>query len=160
MEYKSSLRIAVTTTFDFGKFLKRLESSKEIASVFGKGAAKASKEAIKAGLSPGLEEVTTKIRKIRGSGGNKPLFDTGKLYNSIKETKEGLTFEGYGDYHRREQTPKKKPVLVRLSGEQREKVFFVKNVGGKVKVPARDFVRIGTPPKRELSNIIKKALHK
>ena len=160
MEYKSSLKLSITKTFDFGKFLKRLESSEELVSVLAKGAAKASKDAIKAGLSPGLKEVTTKIRKIRGRGGNKPLFDTGKLYNSIKETKKGLTFEGYGNLHRKEQTPKKKPVLVRLSGEQREKVFFVKNVGGKVKVPARDFVRTGAPSEKELSNIIKKALHK
>ena len=160
MAYKPSLRISITTTFDFGKFIERLESSKEFSSIVAKGAAEASQKAINAGLSPPLRKVTKEIRKIRGRGGNKPLFDTGKLYNSIKETKKGLTFEGYGNLHRKEQTPKKKPVLVRLSGEQREKVFFVKNVGGKVKVPARDFVRTGAPSEKELSNIIKKALHK
>ena len=165
MEYKSSLKISVTTTFDFGNFLSRLESSKEITPILAKGAAKASKEAIKAGLSPPLKKITTDIRKLgtftrQPTGGSKPLFDTGELYNSIKETEKGLTFKYYGQYHRKRHIPKKKPVLIRIPSEQKEKVFFVKNAGGKVKVPARDFVRTGTPSKGELSNIIKKALHK
>ena len=161
MAYKPSLRISITTTFDFGKFIERLESSKEFSSIVAKGAAKASQEAIKAGLSPQLRKVTTEIRKIRASGGNTPLLDTGKLYSSIKETKNGLTFKRYGQYQREGFTPTFKPVLTPKPWGRVtvNKLGFIVNPGN-VTVPPRDFVRIGKVPKGALSKIIKKALRK
>ena len=58
-----------------------------------------SKEAIDRGVSPKLEESTIRRRKRRGTGGTKPLFETGTLYRSIKGTSEGLDMIGYGYLH-------------------------------------------------------------
>ena len=58
------------------------------------------KEVINAGnvLTP-LKKSTIEIRRERGRTGNKPLYDTGALYNSIKPTKDGVNIEPYGIWH-------------------------------------------------------------
>ena len=58
------------------------------------------KEVINAGnvLTP-LKKSTIEIRRERGRTGNKPLYDTGALYNSIKPTKDGVNIEQYGIWH-------------------------------------------------------------
>ena len=46
-----------------------------------------------------LKESTKDIRRERGIAGNKPLFATGALHNSIKPTKDGVSIEEYGIWH-------------------------------------------------------------
>ena len=46
-----------------------------------------------------LRKSTVHVRKSRGRGGNKPLFDTGNLYRSIKAKKRVINHAAYGEYH-------------------------------------------------------------
>ena len=61
------------------------------------------KDNIDRGLSPALRDSTLEIRKRRGIAGNKPLFATGSLYNSIKlkQSKESakIVMLKYGKSH-------------------------------------------------------------
>ena len=59
------------------------------------------REAIERGVSPKLEQSTLDRRKRAGTGGSKPLFETGALHRSIKGTSEGLEMNTYGLYHHR-----------------------------------------------------------
>ena len=161
MAYKPSLKINISTNFDFGRLADRLpQIIKKAMSGTIENSAKESKSAIASGLSPPLKDSTKEIRKARGTGGSKPLLDTGKLYSSIKATKKGISFESYGQYHLKEQTPKKIPfILGSLRGKSKGKDFiaFAKNKRG-IKVPARDFIRISEFLTKDLYSEIDKAL--
>ena len=60
---------------------------------------KGSKAKIDKGLSPALADYTLDQRRKKGISGTKPLFATGKLYRSIKGTKDGLKMVDYGIDH-------------------------------------------------------------
>ena len=64
-----------------------------------RSAEKGAKEAIAKGLKPKLKKITVDSRKKRGTGGTKPLFETGALFRSIKGTNEGLEMLHYGYKH-------------------------------------------------------------
>ena len=71
---------SIKTTFDFGKLAKYVESEsfkEQSNKLLGQGIVESSRDFMKSGkVTPPLEESTVKIRKIRGSRGNTPLYDT------------------------------------------------------------------------------------
>ena len=64
-----------------------------------RSSATGAREAIEKGVSPKLEESTLERRKRAGTGGSKPLFETGELHRSIIGTSEGLQMWDYGLFH-------------------------------------------------------------
>ena len=94
------MKITVKTTFDFGKlasnFPRILEKQMQRTA---RSSATGAREAIERGVSPKLKQSTLNRRKRAGTGGSKPLFETGKLFRSIKGTSEGLEMWNYGLYH-------------------------------------------------------------
>lgn len=66
-----------------------------------RSAEKGAKDAISKGLKPPLKKSTIDMRKKRGTGGSKPLFETGALFRSIKRSKGGLQMLNYGLEHHR-----------------------------------------------------------
>ena len=61
---------------------------------------KVSKDYIKSGkVNPDILRVTKARRKRRGNPQSPPLYETGVLHDSIKTTKEGIEFKGYGIVH-------------------------------------------------------------
>ena len=70
-----------------------------------RSSAKGAKERIDKGVltedGKGLKKSTIAIRKIRGTGGTKPLYETGSLHRSIKGTSEGIEMNHYGIHHHR-----------------------------------------------------------
>ena len=85
-------QIDVKITYDAAKLAKKMPIMiKEVMKRFAREVATQSKGHIDKGLMPPLTKTTKDIRKKRGTGArNKPLYNTGKLYNSIKlkETKD------------------------------------------------------------------------
>ena len=91
--------ITVKVNIDFSKALKKIEGD-EILKLSNEGVispiAKASSDFIRAGkVSPPLSEFNP-----RGENAP-PLFDTGKLANSLKGTTKGISGESYGIEHRK-----------------------------------------------------------
>ena len=155
------MKLQVKTTFDFGKLAKFVESesfTSQVSKLLGGGIVESSKAFMKSGgVKPGLEQSTIDVRKIRGSGGNTPLYDTGALANSLKATKEGIKGLHYGEYQYEGFTPKKIPVI------KNNKVFFQKNTKG-IEVPPRNFIAMDSAkmvkPINTLMKKIGKALKK
>ena len=166
MAYKPTLRIKVSTNTDFGKLADSIpEIIKKTMAKTISSSVEASKAAIDDGLFPPLKDITKKIRKLGTTtrapvSGSKPLYATGELYNSIQATEKGMTFKEYGQYPLEGFTPAKKPRIVRLSGEQKEKVFFINNKGGKVRVPVRYFLTTGEVKTEDIYKEIEEALGK
>ena len=91
---------SITTTFDFGKLRNKMPKILEKhMQRTGRRSATGAREAIQKGVSPKLEQSTLDRRKRAGTGGSKPLFETGELFRSIKGTSEGLEMWDYGLYH-------------------------------------------------------------
>ena len=94
------MKLKVSVNFDFGALHSQMpEIIEKTMQRYARSAEMGSKEAIDKGVSPKLEESTIRRRKRRGTGGTKPLFETGTLYRSIKGTSEGLDMIGYGYLH-------------------------------------------------------------
>jgi hypothetical protein len=94
------MKLEIKTNFDFGKMANKLPGIIEkTMQRYARSSATGSREAIDSGVSPALEESTLKRRKRRGTGGSKPLYETGTLYRSIKGSSEGLEMKGYGFLH-------------------------------------------------------------
>tara|TARA_R100000808_G_scaffold18018_1_gene39576 strand:+ start:282 stop:737 length:456 start_codon:yes stop_codon:yes gene_type:complete len=100
----SKRQIIAKTTYDAGKLARHMP--KIIKGLMKRYAIKTSKDAkdnIDSILSPPLKETTLKIREKRGITGNKPLYATGKLYNSIKvkehKTTASVSMFKYGALH-------------------------------------------------------------
>tara|TARA_R100000805_G_scaffold18862_1_gene25487 strand:+ start:2061 stop:2636 length:576 start_codon:yes stop_codon:yes gene_type:complete len=93
--------IIISRNFDFNKLDKELPKVLETGMRrLGRSAAKGAKEKIDKGLSPRLAHSTLQLRKERGTGGTKPLFETGNLYRSIKATDDGgVEMLHYGFLH-------------------------------------------------------------
>ena len=94
------MKLQIKTTFDFGKLASQMPKILEKhMQRTGRSSATGAREAIEKGVSPKLEQSTIDRRKRRGTGGTKPLFETGELFRSIKGTSEGLQMWDYGLYH-------------------------------------------------------------
>ena len=134
------MKLQIKTTFDFGKLERQMPKiiEKHMRRA-GRSSAQGAKENISKGLSPPLKKSTIEIRKARKTGGTKPLFETGSLFNSIKSTKAGLEMNRYGIYHQRGFTPKKIPYVLGQVSKKRDIIAFANNTSG-IKVPARPFI--------------------
>ncbi len=63
---------------------------------------KESKNFIRSGrVTPDILPQTKARRKRSGNPESPPLYETGKLHNSIEGTKDGIMFNGYGIVHQR-----------------------------------------------------------
>tara|TARA_R110000744_G_C19349486_1_gene560261 strand:- start:14 stop:439 length:426 start_codon:yes stop_codon:yes gene_type:complete len=94
------MKLEIRVGVDFGKLARDMPKiiNKHLQRV-SRSAEEGSKANIESGLSPKLKTSTIERRKRRGTGGTKPLFETGGLYRSIKGTSEGLQMFEYGKFH-------------------------------------------------------------
>ena len=94
------MKLQIKTTFDFGKLASQMPKILEKHTQrTARSSATGAREAIDKGVSPPLEKSTIARRKRAGTGGSKPLFETGALHRSIRGTSEGLEMNTYGLYH-------------------------------------------------------------
>ena len=130
------MKITFKTTYDAGKLARAMPKiiEKYFQTAY-RSSAKGAKERIDKGLSPPLKKSTIDIRKARGTGGSKPLHDTGSLHRSIRGTSEGIEMNHYGVYHHKGFRPKKIPIKITRG----EREWFILNKKG-IKVPARPFI--------------------
>jgi len=143
----------ITTTFDFKKLAKFVESesfTEQVSKLLGGGIVESSRAFMKSGgVTPKLEQSTIDIRKIRGSGGNTPLYDTGNLAKSLKVKKDGIWGLHYGKYQYEGFTPKKIPVV-------KDDSFIFVNNKKQIKVPPRNFIAIDAAKmKKPINNLMK-----
>ena len=92
----------VSVNFNFGRLSDKLESiiNKYLNDDFAEQVVKASKEKIKSGkVTPALSPTTLEIRQRRGTVGSSPLYETGRLHDSIKKTSDGIEAIGYAGKH-------------------------------------------------------------
>ena len=157
------MKLQVKTTFSFKKLTNYMSAkafSTKAGQVFGAHIADSSRKFIESGkVTPPLKPSTVDIRSEFGTGGSKPLHETGTLAKSLKATKDGqLKMEHYGKYHLEGFTPKQIPFKV-----SNGKKIFVKNTKG-IKVPRRNFISYGmgkiNEPFREIMKNIRKAFRK
>ena len=94
------MKLQIKTTFDFGKMASQMPKILEKhMQRTARSSATGAKEAIDRGVAPPLKKTTIDRRKRAGTGGSKPLFETGNLHKNIKGTSEGLEMNIYGLYH-------------------------------------------------------------
>jgi len=94
------VKLQIRTTFDFGKLERQMPKILEKHTQrTARSSATGAREAIDKGVSPPLKKSTIARRKRAGTGGSKPLFETGALHRSIRGTSEGLEMNTYGLYH-------------------------------------------------------------
>ena len=84
-----------------------------------------------------------KLRKLRGTGGSKPLVEKGNLLNSIRGVKGGVKMLEYGKFHHEGFTPKNipqtQPEFLMGRVKKEHQFWFIPNKKG-IKVPARPFI--------------------
>tara|TARA_R100000808_G_C2152587_1_gene162135 strand:- start:2076 stop:2546 length:471 start_codon:yes stop_codon:yes gene_type:complete len=132
------VKLQIKTTFDFGKLASQMPKIIEKHTQrTARSSATGAREAIDKGLAPPLKKSTLEIRKKRGTGGSKPLYETGSLYRSIKGTSEGLQMNKYGIYHHRG-FKTGELTLMEFQGEEYE--TSAASMIPKKKVPARPFI--------------------
>ena len=94
------MKLQIRTTFDFGKLARQMPKILEKHTQrTARSSATGAREAIDKGVSPPLKKSTIARRKRAGTGGSKPLFETGALHRCIRGTSEGLEMNTYGLYH-------------------------------------------------------------
>ena len=132
------MRLEVKSNFSFSKLASNLPKIlQKQTRRMTRSSAEGAKENIDKGLSPPLKKSTLEIRKFRGRGGSKPLFETGALRRSIKSTKNGIQMLEYGLHQHRGFTPKKIP-FIRDTGKGNQLAFAHNKKG--ITVPARPFI--------------------
>ena len=144
------MKLKVISNIDFLQLANRIsrnisDGTRRIIRSAEKGA----KERIDKGLYPPLRQSTIQLRKERGTGGTKPLYETGALYRSIKSTDEGLEMLEYGWYHEKGYTVKNVPIKKNKQG----RIFFHGKKKIQKKVPARPFIM---PSQKEILEPMKK----
>lgn len=153
--------IIISRDFDFNKLSKELPKVLETGMRrIGRSAAKGAKEKIDKGLSPRLAHSTLQLRKERGTGGTKPLFETGNLYRSIKATDDGgVEMLHYGFLHEKGYKVPNVPLgYEKKTGKggfswQQSKPIFHPTKKIPKDVPARPFI---TPSEKEILEPTKK----
>tara|TARA_R100000781_G_C3975749_1_gene91779 strand:+ start:42 stop:509 length:468 start_codon:yes stop_codon:yes gene_type:complete len=115
----------VSVNFNFGRLSDKIESiiDKYLNDEFAEQVVKASKEKIKSGkVTPALSPTTIAIRQKRGTGGSRPLYETGALHDSIKKTSDGIEAIGYAGKHLKGYVTSKKSMIkgkdVSVNGKQ------------------------------------------
>lgn len=133
----------VSVNFNFGRLSDKIESiiDKYLNDDFAEQVVRASKEKIKSGkVTPALSQTTIDIRQKRGSGGSRPLYETGALHDSIKKTSEGIEAIGYAGKHLKGYKTVKKSMIP-------QKI-----------VPKRNFIAIPKASSEELAKDMNDAL--
>ena len=131
-------QVDVKITYDAAKLAKKMPKMiKEVMKSFGRELATQSKGHIKKGLTPPLTETTKNIRKKRGTGAqNNPLYNTGKLYNSIKlkETKytSKVSMFMYGALHHKGFTTASNSMIPRKRVPKRPFLYTKKKTSKKI----------------------------
>ena len=153
------MKLQVKTTFDFGKLAKFVASeafTSQVSKLLGGGIVESSKAFMKSGgVTPKLEKSTIDIRRMRGSGGTTPLYETGALADSLKAKKEGIWGLHYGELHYKGFKPKQIPFKI-VKGE---KEWFMPNTKG-IRVPARDFIAMDAAKMKKPINKLMKQIGK
>ena len=136
-------QVIAKTTYDAGKLAKHMP--KIIKGLMKRYAIKTSKDAkdnIDNVLRPPLGETTLEIRKKRGITGNKPLYATGKLYNSIKlkeyKTAASVSMFKYGVLHHKGFNTSPNSMIPRKKVPKRPFKYSKKGTFGKI---MKDFSR-------------------
>ena len=96
------MKVKISVSYNAGKLASEMPKiiDKYMEGI-GMSFEKGSKAKIDKGLSPALATYTINKRILDGISGVKPLFATGRLYKSIKGTKDGLKMVDYGiEQHR------------------------------------------------------------
>ena len=94
-----AIKLKLSSNFSFTKLADSLDSIiKKQSAKSSEGFAKSAKKKITDGLRPALKKSTREIRRKRGTGGSKPLYETGSLFRSIKATDKGIEMNKYGIY--------------------------------------------------------------
>ena len=133
------MKLQIKTTFSFGKLASQMPKILEKhMQRTARSSATGAREAIDKGVKPALKESTIEIRKKRGTGGTKPLYETGELYRSIKGTSRGLEMLHYGLYHHRGYKTQGEAFMEFRGGSyQTSDASMIPNK----KVPARQFIQ-------------------
>lgn len=95
-----AIKLKLRSNFSFLSLSNNIEDIVKSQSLRStKNFAESARQKISRGLAPPLKSSTKEIRKSRGTGGSKPLYETGSLFRSIKATENGLEMNKYGIYH-------------------------------------------------------------
>ena len=99
------MKLQIKTTFDFGKLANKTQN---IVDNFVNNTISGESKQMKnrllsgstiAGKMKDVSKTTIDIRELRNSSSKKPMYDTGKLHDSVKPKKEGISGNYYGTYH-------------------------------------------------------------
>jgi len=144
-------KIEIETNFSFPKLAKKYKELKEeVMQDLIKREAETMKHKVSTGttvtgkpMQP-IKDSTVLMRGIRNQSMNKPpLNASGRLLNSIKATKKGVSLKKYGVYQNDGYTPKKIPTGLSRQAVKKAKTkrgVFFKNNTKNIKVPARQFI--------------------
>ena len=143
----------VRSNFDFGKLKFNMKKIiKETFEDLSKESVELAKKKIDSGLKP-LKKSTIELRQQRGIGGTKPLYETGRLYNSIKPIKGGFSMNKYGWYQHSGFTAMNVPVRK----NKQNKPSFIRGLWIRKDVDARPFA---LPDENELAKNLKEVYSK
>jgi len=142
------MKVVIETNFSFAKLKSKYkEIEKEAIQESIKDEAIKMKDRVAKGVTitgasmKPIKDSTVLMRGIRNhSMNNPPLNASGKLLNSIKAIKSGVSLNTYGSYQNDGYTPKKIPIHLGSTAvkKTKRKVLFIPNT--KIKVPARQFI--------------------
>lgn len=154
------MKLETKTNFSFLKLANKLPGIvKKATSSIAKSSAVRAKKNIEKGLKPPLKRSTIELRQERGTGGTKPLYETGALHRSIKGSESGLQMLEYGWYHQKGYKSKNVPIGFDGKGKNAKPIFH-KNKKIQKDVPARPFITLTDKELAEDANQIKAAIHK
>lgn len=136
------MKLEIKVNFDFGKLSNDMPKiiEKHTQRV-ARSSAKGSRENIDKGVKPPLKKATIERRKRKGTGGSKPLFETGALHRSIKGTSEGLEMLEYGKYHHEGHSKGHYPPRPFIGASKKD----ILDVEDKFKKDIRDSLHLQTP---------------
>ena len=106
------MKLKIKTNFSFPRLSSNISKIiQKHTQRTARSSAQGARENIEKGVSPKLEQSTIDRRKARGTGGTKPLFETGALFRSIKGTSEGLEMNQYGLWHHKGEKRPARPFI-------------------------------------------------
>ena len=124
------MKLAIKTNFDFGKLASQIDTLvAQAVKDTSKGVAESAKKYIKSGqVTPDITPYTKKRRKARGNPTSPPLYEYGKLHNSIKPVDGGIEMNGYGLAHQKGmgRLPERKFIFPQITKEVVSK--FINNM--------------------------------
>jgi len=97
-----SVDLEIKVNVDFGQLANNLPKIIEefLNSSFADASISQSKKDIADGrIVPKLKKSTLERRRRAGISGDRPLYATGALHNSLKRVKNGIEMKGYGKLH-------------------------------------------------------------